>query len=149
MLPSFTQSDTFRASSQLNVELSRAVQILIVLFSSGDLSGSGDQCAALCLSMFHLQCCLNSTLLTCALSLFSSIYHLPSSSSLSPSFSVYETMNRTDIRLRVIQSCSTTFCNRLFHRSRHVSYLWPSLTPLCLGKLVLPLLVIFSPLSFV
>lgn len=77
MFPSFIQSGTFRTSFQMNVEsgFRYAVQIHIVLFVLSDWSGSGDQCAALCLSMFHLQCFLaDSTLFTYTFSLLPLIY---------------------------------------------------------------------------
>lgn len=80
------RSGTSHTSSQLNESgLSCAVQSFIVLLFSGDLSGSGDQCAALYSSSFSLLCFLNSTL-TCFTISFSCLL-LPSSSFPPPSSS--------------------------------------------------------------
>lgn len=60
----FTPCHAFETSSQLNMEsgFSFGFSTSPLSFSlSGDLSGSGDQCAAV---FIHPQCCSNSTLLT-------------------------------------------------------------------------------------
>lgn len=62
----------FMTSAELG--FSFALQILIVLFFSGDLSDSGDQFAAPCLSASHLLSVRDSTLFTCTTSFFSPVH---------------------------------------------------------------------------
>lgn len=98
-----------------------------------------------CSLFIHPQCFLNSTLLTCTSYLLSYL-PLPSSS-----LSVYEVMYHTDIRCAVIQSCpaslsvSSTTTLYLAFSLKSTYSMSLVLPPLCLGKLVLLLLVIFSP----